>query len=60
MKSGFAVVDITGEVVLDPLSARVAVFETGPDRLAFVQLDTLCVRWTATDRIRRRIVDLSL
>jgi hypothetical protein len=47
--------DITGEVVLDPLSARIAVFENGADRLAFVQLDTLCVRWTTTDRIRRLI-----
>ncbi|MBN2311991.1 MAG: neutral/alkaline non-lysosomal ceramidase N-terminal domain-containing protein [Candidatus Hydrogenedentes bacterium] len=70
MRAGFATVDITppagtrkigwladltGEVILDPLWARIAVFDNGATRLAFVQLDTLCVRWTHANDIRRRI-----
>ena len=70
MKAGFAEIDITPPVgthklgwikeivsdhVLDPLFARVAVLESGPERIGFIQLDTLCVRWTQTNDIRRRI-----
>jgi len=68
--AGFAEVDITppvgthkigwlkeivGDTIADPLYARVAVFESGGDTVAFVQLDTLSIRWTQTDEIRRRV-----
>ncbi|MFB3881773.1 MAG: neutral/alkaline non-lysosomal ceramidase N-terminal domain-containing protein [Armatimonadota bacterium] len=49
------IVDIVIEEIADPLFARIAVIESGRDRVAFVQLDTLCVRWTQTDEMRRRI-----
>jgi len=70
LKAGFAETDITPPVgtrkigwlkdivsdrVLDPLFARVAVFERGSEALAFIQLDTLCVRWTQAEDLRRRI-----
>ena len=70
MKAGFSEIDITPaagvkkigwmadlacDVVLDPLHARTAVFDDGVQRLAFIQLDTLSVRWTQVNRIRRRI-----
>ena len=70
IRAGFAETDITPPVgtekigwikkivsdkVLDPLCARVAVIESGEGRAAFVQLDTLCVRWTVTQDIRRRV-----
>lgn len=70
LKAGFAEADITppvgtrkigwiktliGEVVLDPLFSRVAAFENGGDKVGFVQLDTLSVRWTTTNEIRKRI-----
>lgn len=51
------IIDIVIEEVADPLSARIAVIESGADRVAFVQLDTLCIRWTQTDDIRRRVHD---
>ena len=72
MRAGFAQIDITpplgtlkvgwirqlvSEVVLDPLFARAAVFESGDRAVAFVQLDTLSVRWTAAMRMRQRIED---
>ena len=72
LRAGFAEIDITpppgsakigwiiklrGEQVLDPLAARVAVFEDDAGGVAFVQLDTLCVRWTQADEIRRRVED---
>ncbi len=48
-------IDIVSERVLDPLFARAAVIESGNDRVSFVQLDTLSVRWTTTMDIRRRV-----
>ena len=71
MKIGFAEIDITppagtkkggwmqdleARSFLDPLFARVAIFqdESG-GRAAFIQLDTLSVRWTDTDDLRKRI-----
>jgi hypothetical protein len=68
--AGFAQVDITPpagtgkigwikhlaiDTVLDPLYARIAVFESGGESAAFVQLDTLSVRWTTTQRIRQMV-----
>ena len=47
--------EVIAEAVLDPLYARVAVFESGGESIAFVQLDTLCVRWSQVDEIRRRV-----
>jgi len=47
--------EIVADSVLDPLFARVAVIESGESRIAFVQLDTLCIRWTQTADIRRRV-----
>ena len=70
MKAGFAEVDITPPLgtlkigwikrivsaeVHDPLFARISVFESGGNQLAFVQLDTLSVRWTMACDIRSRI-----
>jgi neutral ceramidase len=70
MKAGFGEVDITPPVgthkigwlkdivsdrVLDPLFARVAVFECDGKRAAFIALDTLSIRWTTTMDIRNRI-----
>ncbi len=49
------IIDIVIDEIADPLSARVAVIECGEERVAFIQLDTLCIRWTQTDDIRRRI-----
>lgn len=72
MKVGFAETDITPPVgthkigmikdivsdsVLDPLFARVMVIESGGQRVAFVQLDTLSIRWTQVSDMRRRISD---
>ena len=70
MQAGFAQADITPPVgtaiigwlvkkvsdkLLDPLFARVAVFESKGERVAFIGLDTLAVRWTTTNEIRSRI-----
>lgn len=70
MKAGFGVIDITpprgtlkqgwmqrlpAEIFLDPLYARAAVFAHDGKRIAFIQLDTLSIRWTQVDEIRRRI-----
>jgi len=70
MKAGFAKVDITPglggqkigwirpipiERIADPLYARAAVFGSGRSRLGFVQLDTLSVRWSTVQEIRRRV-----
>jgi hypothetical protein len=70
MQAAFAEVDITpplgtrkigwlkllvADRVLDPLFARVAIIKSAEARIAFVQLDTLCVRWTQTADIRNRI-----
>ncbi len=69
LRAGFAEVDITppvgtqkigmlreivSESVLDPLHARTAVFESGGERVAFVVLDTLSVRWSTMNEMRRR------
>jgi hypothetical protein len=51
------IMDIVIEEIADPLFARIAVIESGRDRVAFIQLDTLCIRWTQTDDIRRRVQD---
>lgn len=70
VKAGFAELDITppigtkkigwmenlsAEIILDPLFARIAVFNDGKTKIGFIQLDTLCVRWSHTNDIRRRI-----
>ncbi len=70
MKAGFSEVDITppigthkigwlkdlvGESIQDPLSARCAVFEQGKERVAFIQLDLLSIRWTQVADLRKRI-----
>ena len=47
--------DLVSDRVLDPLFARIAVFDNGGERLGFVQLDTLSIRWTQTQEIRRRV-----
>jgi len=70
LRVGFAEVDITPPIgthkigwkklivsdsVLDPLWARAAVIECVGERIAFVQLDTLSIRWTQVADIRGRI-----
>lgn len=72
LRAGFAEVDITPPVgthkigwikdivieeIADSLFARIAVIESDWQRLAFIQLDTLCIRWTQTRDIRRRVED---
>ncbi|UCH34697.1 MAG: hypothetical protein JSV65_19625 [Armatimonadota bacterium] len=47
--------EIVGDSVLDPLFARAAVIQSGAAGIAFIQLDTLSIRWTTTNEIRRRI-----
>ena len=71
LRAGFSEIDITpplgtlkigwkkvivSDTVLDPLYARVAVFESN-ERAAFVQLDTLSVRWTQVKEMRRRVAE---
>lgn len=70
LKAGFAETDITppeglrkigylrllyGMRTHDPLHARVAVFEANATRIAFVQLDTLSIRWTQVAQLRELI-----
>jgi len=70
VRAGFAEIDITPPIgtrkigwikeiisteVADPLFARAAVFESGGDRAAFVQLDTCLVSATQTADIRQRV-----
>jgi len=71
MKAGFAEIDITpppgtkkggwmqdleAKTFLDPLFARVAIFQDKSGvKTAFIQLDTLSVRWSDTDNLRKRI-----
>ncbi|MCJ7798148.1 MAG: hypothetical protein MUQ56_15525, partial [Thermoleophilia bacterium] len=72
LRAGFAETDITPPIgthkigwitdividgIADPLFARIAVIESGGDRVGFIQLDTLCIRWTQTNDIRHRIED---
>lgn len=47
--------EIVGERVLDPLFARIAVFDNGAAKLGFIQLDLLSIRWTQVKQIRQRI-----
>ena len=69
-RAGFAEIDITPSIgiskigwirdikvdkILDPLYARVAVLESGGETIAFVQLDTLSIRWTTTNEIRQEV-----
>ncbi|MCE9615860.1 MAG: hypothetical protein K8T26_16440 [Lentisphaerae bacterium] len=70
LRAGFAEIEITpppgtckvgwvkriySDRVLDPLFARVAVLESGGQRLAFIQVDTLSIRWTQVSDMRRRL-----
>lgn len=71
LKAGFAKIDITpplgrvmqgcmrktivGDVVEQPLFARVAIFDDGANRSAIIQLDLLSIRWTQTNVFRREI-----
>ena len=70
MRAGFAEIDITPPVgvrkigwlreiiadeILDPLFARVAVFESEGERIGLVQLDTLSIRWSDVRDIRASI-----
>lgn len=47
--------DIVVDTVLDPIFARVAVFADGAAPVALVQLDTLSIRWSTVDALRRRL-----
>jgi neutral ceramidase len=47
--------EITASAIHDPLYARVALFADGDQRIAFIQLDWLSVRWTTANDIRQRI-----
>jgi hypothetical protein len=49
------ITDIAIDEIADPLFARIAVIESGGEKLGFIQLDTLCIRWTQTDDVRRRL-----
>lgn len=70
LQAGFAEIDITPPVgthkigwlkdivcqeVLSPLFARVAVFQSGPHQVAFVQLDTLFIAWPEVAAIRQGV-----
>jgi len=47
--------DIVPDQVVDPLFARAAVFTDDRRTIALLQLDTLSIRWTQVNDIRRRI-----
>lgn len=49
--------DIVSDRVLDPLFARAAIVDSAGDKVVFIQLDTLCVRWTQVSDIRQRIAE---
>ncbi len=70
LRAGFGEVDITpplgtriigwikeiiADKLLDPLYAHAAVLDNAEQKIAFIQLDTLSVRWTTTNDIRQRI-----
>lgn len=70
LRAGFAQIDITPPLgtakigwlqvviinkILDPIFARAAVIETDSQRVGFISLDTLSVRWTTAEQIRRGI-----
>ncbi|KPJ62220.1 MAG: hypothetical protein AMS15_04730 [Planctomycetes bacterium DG_23] len=50
--------DIVSDRVLDPLFARTAVLECAGEKVAFVQLDTLSIRWSQVSDIRQRIAQM--
>lgn len=69
LQAGFAETDITppsgtdkvgwikrivGDRILDPLCARAALLDNGHRRVGLVSLDTLSIRWTQVEEIRRR------
>jgi hypothetical protein len=47
--------DITIESIRDPLRAHVSVLECDGQSAAFIQLDTLSIRWTQVNDIRQRV-----
>ena len=48
--------DLEAKTFLDPLFARVAIFQdANGGKAAFIQLDTISVRWSDTDDLRKRI-----
>lgn len=47
--------DLPAETILDPLHARVAVFENQSERCAIFSLDVLSIRWCDIQDIRQRI-----
>ena len=47
--------EIISEEVIDPLYCRIAILQNEDSRIGFIQLDTLSVRWTQVNDIRRRI-----
>jgi len=49
------IIDIASEQVLDPLYARVAAFRHRERAIGFISIDTLSIRWTTAQEIRRRI-----
>ncbi|HOZ49410.1 MAG TPA: hypothetical protein PLO37_04210 [Candidatus Hydrogenedentes bacterium] len=49
--------DIKADRILDPLYGRVAIFESDGETIAFVQMDTLQVRWTQTNEIRQHVAE---
>ena len=70
MRAGFTEVDITPPVgtqkigwlkkvesgcVIDPICARIAVFESRDKRIAVIQLDTLSLGWNQVNDMRQRI-----
>lgn len=70
MQAGFAAVDITPPLgthkigmlrdivptqIHDPLHARAAVFDDGETAVVIVQLDTLSIRWSTVEAIRRQL-----
>ena len=70
MQAGFARIDITpplgcllqgcfvkiiADEVKTPLYARAAIFDSGDNKAAIIQLDLLSIRWTQTGNIRAGI-----
>ncbi len=53
-KAGW-IIEIVSDVVLDPLFARLAVFESRGERVAFVQLDTIGAPRPLVEEIRRGV-----
>jgi len=48
------IVKLSGNRIVDPLFARIAIFEA-EEAAAVISLDTLSVRWTLVNELRRRI-----